>query len=99
MLASAEFAGLRALVGTDRVWALATLVCTRCVPAKIDIMPFRRSTMGLRLLRAVLLRTADGTFVREAGIMGIVAEVEPVSQGDPVVVHLPEGPHYPLDRV
>ena len=52
-----------------------------------------------RLLRAVLHRTADGTLVRKAGIMGIVIEGGLVSQGDPVVVDLPAGPHHPLDPV
>ena len=52
-----------------------------------------------RLLRAVLYRTADGTLVRKAGIMGIVSEGGLVSQGDPVVVDLPAGSHHPLDPV
>lgn len=52
-----------------------------------------------RLLRAVLYRTADGTLVRKAGIMGIVSERGLVSQGDPVVVNLPAASHHPLDPV
>lgn len=51
------------------------------------------------LLAAVLDRTADGTLVRKAGIMGIVLEGGIVRPGDAVRVGLPDGPWRKLDRV
>ncbi|HEY9438572.1 MAG TPA: MOSC domain-containing protein [Streptomyces sp.] len=51
------------------------------------------------LLKQVVSRNADGTLVRKAGIMGIVAIGGFVRPGDPVGVELPAGPHRPLERV
>ena len=51
------------------------------------------------LLKQVVSRNADGTLVRKAGIMGIVAIGGFVRPGDPVGVELPAGPYRPLERV
>ena len=51
------------------------------------------------LLRAVVQRGPDGSLVRKAGIMAVVATSGDIAPGDAVTVHLPEGPHEPLDRV
>ena len=50
------------------------------------------------LLRAVLDRSADGTVVRRAGIMGVVEEGGWVRAGDALVVTAP-GTHTPLQVV
>jgi MOSC domain-containing protein YiiM len=50
------------------------------------------------LLARVLLRT-DAGLVRRAGIMAVVAAGGPIRPGDPIAVHLPPGPHLPLERV
>lgn len=51
------------------------------------------------LLKAVVRRGADGSLVRKAGIMGVVAAGGDVARNDVIMVELPEGPHEPLDRV
>jgi hypothetical protein len=51
------------------------------------------------LLRPVVRRAADGSLVRRAGIMGVVAAGGDVAPGDVIAVELPEGPHEPLGRV
>jgi hypothetical protein len=51
------------------------------------------------LLKQVAYRDGDGTFVRRAGIMGVVLRGGPIRPGDPVTAELPPQPHQPLDRV
>lgn len=51
------------------------------------------------LLAAVLARAADGSVVRKAGIMGVVAVAGEVHLQDRVAVEMPPGPHYPLEPV
>ncbi|MEU5716130.1 MOSC domain-containing protein [Streptomyces sp. NPDC020403] len=51
------------------------------------------------LLKQVVGRDEDGTLVRKAGIMGVVAAGGVVRPGDPVKAELPAGPHRPLERV
>lgn len=51
------------------------------------------------LLGEVAYRDEGGTFVRKAGVMGVVLRGGPVRPGDPVTVELPPLPHEPLDRV
>jgi MOSC domain-containing protein YiiM len=50
------------------------------------------------LLARVLLRSGEA-LVRRAGIMAVVAAGGPVRPGDSIAVHLPPGPHLPLERV
>jgi MOSC domain-containing protein YiiM len=50
------------------------------------------------LLARLVLRS-DDTLIRRAGIMGTVAAGGPVMPGDAIAVHLPPGPHLPLERV
>ncbi len=51
------------------------------------------------LLRQVVHRAADGSLVRRAGVMGVVAVGGDVTCGDVITVELPEGPQEPLERV
>lgn len=51
------------------------------------------------LTQAVLGRAADGSLVRKAGVMGVVVLGGEVAPGDAVSVHLPTGPHRPLEPV
>jgi hypothetical protein len=51
------------------------------------------------LLRQVVHRAADGSLVRRAGVMGVVAVGGDVAPGDVITVELPEGPQEPLERV
>ncbi|WP_448642348.1 MOSC domain-containing protein [Geodermatophilus sp. URMC 63] len=51
------------------------------------------------LLRQVVHRAADGSLVRKAGIMGVVATGGDVAPNDLIKVELPDGPHEPLKRV
>jgi MOSC domain-containing protein YiiM len=51
------------------------------------------------LLKQVLVRDADGTLVRRAGIMGIVLAGGAVRTGDRIAVELPPGGRRPLDVV
>lgn len=51
------------------------------------------------LLKQVVSRNADGTLVRKAGIMGVVAVGGVVRAGDPIRTELPAEPHHPLERV
>jgi len=51
------------------------------------------------LLKAVLVRDADGKLIRKAGIMGIVLAGGEVRPGDPIGVSLPALPHRALERV
>ena len=51
------------------------------------------------LQRAVLDRDADGRLIRRAGVMAVVLCDGVVRPGDPVAVHLPRGPHRPLEPV
>lgn len=51
------------------------------------------------LTAAVLGRHPDGSLMRRAGVMGIVAEGGEVRAGDPIRIELPALPHLPLDRV
>ena len=55
---------------------------------------FRRGLMA-----ATLGRDAAGGLVRKAGIKAIVLEGGEIAPGDAVAVHLPPGPHEPLDIV
>jgi MOSC domain-containing protein YiiM len=60
-----------------------------------------RQLDGLRpgLMAALLDRDADGNLVRKAGIMGIVLTGGLVTNGDAIVVELPDGPHRRLESV
>ncbi|MBS7698256.1 MULTISPECIES: MOSC domain-containing protein [unclassified Chelatococcus] len=51
------------------------------------------------LLKAVLGRDAEGSLIRKAGIMGIVRRAGMVRPDDVITIHLPSGPHRPLERV
>ena len=51
------------------------------------------------LLRQVVHRTADGSLLRKAGIMGVVSAGGDVALVDVLTVELPEGPHEPLECV
>ncbi len=51
------------------------------------------------LLRQVVHRAADGSVVRRAGVMGVVAVGDDVACGDVITVELPEGPQESLERV
>ncbi len=51
------------------------------------------------LLRQVVHRAADGSLVRRAGVMVVVAVGGDVTCGDVITVELPEGPQEPLQRV
>ena len=51
------------------------------------------------LMAAVLGRTADGSLVRKAGVMGIVLSGGEARAGDAIKVELPAGTHRPLERV
>ncbi len=51
------------------------------------------------LMAAVLGRDANGSLVRKAGVMGIVAEGGEVRPGDAIRAELPTGPHRPLTCV
>jgi MOSC domain-containing protein YiiM len=51
------------------------------------------------LLKAVLGRGADGALIRKAGVMGIVLREGVVRPDDAIAIHLPPGPHRPLERV
>lgn len=51
------------------------------------------------LMKAVLDKTPSGELIRKAGIMSVVIEGGDIRPGDPIIVHLPEGPFKPLDRV
>ncbi|WUW19608.1 MOSC domain-containing protein [Streptomyces sp. NBC_01463] len=51
------------------------------------------------LLKQVVGRNAEGTIVRKAGIMSVVAVGGVVHPGDRVKVELPAEPHRPLERV
>ena len=51
------------------------------------------------LMAAVLGRTADGSLVRKAGVMGIVLSGGEVRPGDAIEVELPAGAHRPLECV
>ena len=49
------------------------------------------------LMKATLDRAPDGSLVRKAGVMGVVAAGGPVRAGDPIRVELPPEPHRPLE--
>ncbi|NDL55877.1 MOSC domain-containing protein [Phytoactinopolyspora mesophila] len=51
------------------------------------------------LLKQVAHRDNEGTIIRKAGIMGIVATGGAIRPGDQVRAALPEPPHQPLERV
>jgi MOSC domain-containing protein YiiM len=51
------------------------------------------------LMAAVLDRAPDGSLVRKAGVMAIVASGGPVRAGDRIRVELPATPHLPLTPV
>ncbi|MGJ9421887.1 MOSC domain-containing protein [Aeromicrobium sp. CF3.5] len=51
------------------------------------------------LLNAVVHHADDGSLVRRAGVMGVVAVGGDVRRGDVIEVELPETPHEPLDRI
>ncbi|CAN5365738.1 MOSC domain-containing protein [soil metagenome] len=51
------------------------------------------------LMQAVLGRTADGTLVRKAGVMGVVLATGDVTPEDSISVRLPTGLHRALQRV
>jgi len=51
------------------------------------------------LMAATLDRDPDGTLVRKAGVMAIVARPGSVRAGDPIAVSLPRKPFHCLERV
>jgi len=51
------------------------------------------------LMKAVLDRDAQGKLIRKAGVMGVVVTGGVVRPDDPIHVHLPEEPHFPLEPV
>ena len=51
------------------------------------------------LLKAVLVKRADGSLLRKTGVMAVVVCGGDVRPGDDVRVDLPDGPHMPLERV
>jgi MOSC domain-containing protein YiiM len=51
------------------------------------------------LMSALLDKRRDGTLIRKAGVMGIVAVGGLVSSGDAIIVKLPPAPHHALERV
>jgi MOSC domain-containing protein YiiM len=81
--------GTRLRVGPDAVVEVTGL---RNPCAQIDaFMP--------GLLKALLCRAPDGSLVRKAGIMGVVAVGGDVAPDDVIAVDPPDGPHEPLDLV
>jgi MOSC domain-containing protein YiiM len=51
------------------------------------------------LASAVLARDPGGRLVRKAGVMAVVRRGGKVRRNDTIVVHLPNGPHHPLEPV
>lgn len=51
------------------------------------------------LTQAVLARSADGSLIRKAGVMGIVRASGTVRAGDSISIETPEAPHAPLAPV
>ncbi len=51
------------------------------------------------LLRQVVHRAADGSLVRKAGVMGVLAAGGDVASDDVITMELPQGPHKHLERV
>lgn len=51
------------------------------------------------LMAAVLDRDASGAIVRKSGVMAVVRRGGRVRAGDPIVVHLPQGPRHALQPV
>lgn len=51
------------------------------------------------LMQAVLARSADGSLIRKAGVMGIVRASGTVRAGDTISIELPQAPHAPLAPV
>jgi len=72
--------------------AIVTLTGLRNPCAQLD-----RFQSGL--MSALLDRKPDGTVVRKAGVMGVVAAGGSISPGDVVTVKLPAVPHHALERV
>ncbi len=77
-----------------RIGAAAVVEVTGLRNPRAQIGAFRPG-----LLRQVVHRAADGSLVRSAGVMGVVAVGGDVACGDVIVVELPEGPQQPLERV
>ncbi|WP_439574854.1 MOSC domain-containing protein [Phreatobacter sp.] len=72
--------------------------------AEIEVTGLRNPCIQLDrfrpgLTQAVLDRDSTGRLVRKAGIMAIVLAGGLVRRGDAIAVHLPAGPHRPLERV
>ena len=51
------------------------------------------------LMAAVLDHDADGNLIRKSGIISIVLTSGEVRPSDPIHIHFPPKPHYPLERV
>jgi MOSC domain-containing protein YiiM len=51
------------------------------------------------LMAAVLDRDSDGRLVRKSGAMAVVRRGGIVRRNDTIMVHLPNGPHHPLEPV
>lgn len=51
------------------------------------------------LMKATLVRDAEGRLVRKAGVMGVVVEGGEVRPGDTIQVELPEPPYRALDPI
>jgi hypothetical protein len=72
--------------------------------AVIDLTGLRNPCIQLErmmpgLMAACLDRDADDNLIRKAGVMGVVLKGGEVQSGDPIGIHLPEGPHIPLKPV
>lgn len=51
------------------------------------------------LMAAVLAHDSDGRLIRKTGVMSVVRRGGIVRPDDTIVVHLPNGPHHPLEPV
>jgi MOSC domain-containing protein YiiM len=51
------------------------------------------------LMSAVLDRKLDGSLIRKSGVMAVVLSSGTVTPGDGIVIHLPDSPSKPLERV
>jgi len=51
------------------------------------------------LLKEVIQTHEDGSIIRKTGIMTVVVTTGGIHPGDPIAVHLPDGPHLPLEVV
>ena len=81
--------GTRLRIGSDAVVELTGLRN----PCK------QLEAVGAGLMEATLEHAPDGTLVRKAGVMAVVAAGGDVRPGDAIAVELPPEPHRPLELV